>query len=386
MAAPLLNGTRGALLAGGIGVVALGALSCAPDQQPEIALRLPRPPALVASATASPASTASGPNARPIPPAPPSADPPRFADPYEATTFQKGNIHTHTTWSDGDHAPQDVYRWYRDHGYNFLAITDHNSLTDPAIFRLLELKKKFIMITGEEVTMWGAGKQVHVNALCHKRTIGGKKLDKQREALAWGVAQVRAQDGVALVNHPNWDWALSPSDVPAARGAALLEIWSGHPHVHTLGDETRPSHEAIWDMMLAEGESFAAAALDDAHSYGARAPDNAARPGRAWIFTYAPELTRKAVCEALAQGKLYASSGATLKGISVKDDTFTVQPGEPGAEVEFIGWGGVVLQRGKAGDDGAARYKLKGGEGYVRARVTLDAEKHAWTQASRLSR
>ncbi|APR83954.1 Phosphoesterase PHP [Minicystis rosea] len=390
---PSLRPSR--LLGGSIACAAavLGLLAAckrpAPDQHP--------PPAVLAASTdmarvdpagtASPSGTPSA-SASPsgTPTAAPSASaasgPPRFDAELDVSTFQKGNIHTHTTWSDGDHPPQDVYGWYRDHGYNFLAITDHNSLTDPAVFRLLERKKRFVMITGEEVTMWGAGKQVHVNAICHSRTIGGKKFDTQREALTWGVAQVRAQGGVALVNHPNWDWALVADDLPSAHGAQLLEIASGHPYVHTLGDETHLSHEAIWDWTLTHGETFAAAAVDDAHAYSPRAPDNAARPGRAWIQVFAPEPTKQAICEALGAGKLYASTGVTLKRIVVKDDTYAVYPAERSAKVTFVGKAGAVLQEGKAGDDGAARYKLKGGEGYVRARITNDAGKHAWTQAS----
>lgn len=378
MTAPLLTLPRSALLAGA--VAALGAsFLIGGRSRPALARHLPPPPALAA------APSPAVPPRFVIPPPPPNAEPPRFAEQLDATTFQKGNIHTHTTWSDGDHPPQDVYAWYRDRGYAFLAITDHNNLTEPAIFRLLERKKKFIMITGEEVTMWGAGKQVHVNALCHKRTIGGKKLPTQGAVLAWGVTKIKEQGGVALVNHPNWDWALSAADLPSARGAALLEIWSGHPHVHTLGDGARPSHEALWDIMLTQGETFSAAAVDDAHSYGPRAPENAPRPGRAWIYTYAPELSRKAICEALGQGKLYASTGVTLQRISIEGDTYAVYPADRGAEVEFVGWGGVVLQAGKAGDDGAARYKLKGGEGYVRARLR-SGEKRAWTQPARLVR
>jgi hypothetical protein len=378
MPAPIITPSRSALLAAA--VVAVGTTFLVGGKShPALARHLPPPPALAAAPTPAPSPTYV------IPPPPPNADPPRFTERLDVSTFQKGNIHTHTTWSDGDRPPQDVYKWYRDHGYAFLAITDHNNLTDPAIFRLLEKKNKFIMITGEEVTMWGHGKQVHVNALCHKRTIGGKKRDTQGEVLAWGVAKVKEQGGVALVNHPNWDWALSASDLGSARGAALLEIWSGHPHVHTLGDGARPSHETLWDIMLTQGEGFAAAAVDDAHSYGARAPDNAPRPGRAWVFTYAPELSRKAICEALGKGRLYASTGVTLQRIAIGEDTYAVYPADRSAEVEFVGWGGVVLQSGKAGDDGAARYKLKGGEGYVRARLRV-GDKRAWTQAVRLSR
>lgn len=381
-----INGPRGLLLAVGVGVLGLGFVLAA-RSHPAPLRHLPPVPALAAT-TAAPAAataTASASSAPALPSPPPNSTPPRFAEDLDVATFQKGNIHTHTTWSDGDRPPQDVYAWYRDRGYNFLAITDHNTLTDPAIFRLLEKKKRFVMITGEEVTMWGAGKQVHVNAICHKATIGGKKFDTQREALAWGVAQVKAQGGVALVNHPNWDWALTADDLPAARGAKLLEIWSGHPHVHTLGDEQHLSHEAIWDKALALGEDFAGVAIDDAHSYGSNAPDNAARPGRAWIYAFAPEATRPAICEALAAGKLYASTGVTLKRIVVKDDTYAVYPADRAVTVEFVGWGGKVLQSGKAGDDGAARYQLKGGEGYVRARLVDDAGKRAWTEPSRLA-
>ena len=308
----------------------------------------------------------------------------RFADTIDVSAFQKGNIHTHTNFSDGDRPPQEVYAWYRERGYNFLAITDHNTLTDPAIYRLLERKKRFVMITGEEVTMRGAGKQVHVNALCHKRTIGGRSFDTQREALRWAVHEVAAQGGVALVNHPNWDWALTAADLPAARGAQLLEIASGHPYVHTPGDADHLSHEAIWDVALGAGLDFAGVAVDDAHSYGPFAPETAARPGRAWIQVFAPEPSAEAICDALRKGRLYASTGVSLKRIVVQGDAYLVYPADTTALVEFVGLGGRVLQSGHAGSDGAARYQLRGGEGYVRARVTASNGKRAWTEPSRV--
>ena len=42
----------------------------------------------------------------------------------------KGNLHTHTLWSDGDDFPEMVAEWYRDHGYHFLALSDHNVLSN----------------------------------------------------------------------------------------------------------------------------------------------------------------------------------------------------------------------------------------------------------------
>ena len=39
--------------------------------------------------------------------------------------FWRGNLHTHSTRSDGVLSPQEVCRRYPDEGYDFLALTDH---------------------------------------------------------------------------------------------------------------------------------------------------------------------------------------------------------------------------------------------------------------------
>jgi len=41
----------------------------------------------------------------------------------------RGNLHTHTLWSDGDDFPEMAAEWYRDNGYQFLALSDHNVLS-----------------------------------------------------------------------------------------------------------------------------------------------------------------------------------------------------------------------------------------------------------------
>lgn len=42
------------------------------------------------------------------------------------TIWRKGKMHTHSFWSDGDDFPESVARWYKENGYDFLALTDHN--------------------------------------------------------------------------------------------------------------------------------------------------------------------------------------------------------------------------------------------------------------------
>src|SRR5436189_226429 len=42
----------------------------------------------------------------------------------------KGNLHTHSFWSDGDDFPEMIADWYKAHGYHFLALSDHNVLSE----------------------------------------------------------------------------------------------------------------------------------------------------------------------------------------------------------------------------------------------------------------
>ena len=44
--------------------------------------------------------------------------------------WYKGNLHTHSLWSDGNDFPEMITKWYHDHGYHFLALTDHNILSE----------------------------------------------------------------------------------------------------------------------------------------------------------------------------------------------------------------------------------------------------------------
>ena len=78
--------------------------------------------------------------------------------------FFKGNLHTHTLNSDGDSTPDDVVRWYREHNYNFVTITDHNYLTDvDGLNALHGADDKFLVMKGEEVTDRFGARPIHIN-------------------------------------------------------------------------------------------------------------------------------------------------------------------------------------------------------------------------------
>jgi hypothetical protein len=50
-------------------------------------------------------------------------------DPDPQPRWFKGNLHTHSLWSDGNDYPEMIADWYRRHGYQFLALSDHNILS-----------------------------------------------------------------------------------------------------------------------------------------------------------------------------------------------------------------------------------------------------------------
>jgi hypothetical protein len=51
----------------------------------------------------------------------------------------KGNLHTHSLWSDGDDYPEMIADWYKRQGYHFLGISDHNVMQQGE--RWFELKQ-----------------------------------------------------------------------------------------------------------------------------------------------------------------------------------------------------------------------------------------------------
>lgn len=332
------------------------------------------------------APVTSAPQAIALPPIP--ADRPGvFADQLDVTVMQRGNLHTHSRESDGDSPPERVYAFYRDHGYNFLALTDHNRRTDPDLYRALE-RPGFVILPGEEVTMSSGGAQVHVNALCHRRMIGEKKRTIRfatvQEALAWGAARVVEQGGVALVNHPNFYWSFGAAELPAARGARLLEIWTGYLTAYPDGDASRPSVEAMWDDVLSRGHDFAAVAVDDMHNLGAPRESTQPGPARGWVEVFAASASEAEICDALRRGRLVASTGPRIERLAVRGDAITVVTSAAGT-VEFVGAGGAVLSRQDVVPGQENVYRLAGGERYVRARVRAADGTRAWTQAYRVT-
>jgi hypothetical protein len=311
--------------------------------------------------------------------------------------WYRGNTHTHTLNSDGDSPPDAVVRWYRENGYQFVVITDHEFLTDVAPLNgLFGAAGKFLVVRGQEVTQIlpdsthpDRRRQAHVNSIHPERVVMPQGGASVAESYGRNLAAIRAAGGLAQVNHPNWRWSVRLADMLALPDSTIFELRNGHPGINNLGgtDDAGnevPGTEALWDSLLTRGKTIFAAGTDDSHYFTRPWDRSAPRPGYAWVFVRASELTAEAIVRAMRRGDFYASTGVTLGDYRVdgKRVSLTIVRSRGATEdtrfrTEFIGRGGRVLSTSHGL---AARYDIRGDEGYVRARITDSNGWQAWTQ------
>ena len=306
---------------------------------------------------------------------------PKTQGPGPQGVWFKGNLHTHTLNSDGDSTPDDVVRWYREHGYHFVTITDHNYLTSvDGLNALHGADDKFVVIKGEEVTDRFGDKPIHVNGLDPASFIkppGGGSVVAMVQNM---IDAIRAARGVPSVNHPNYGWAISPDELAQLQRTRLFEVFNGHPLVNNLGGGGVPGLEETWDRMLSSGKLLYGIAVDDAHYFKRPEDKTAPRPGFGWVHVRAARLEPRAIVEALERGEFYSSTGVEMQTIDVSASAMTITVREERSSkyrIQFIGRQGRVLSETTASP---ATYIFKGDEGYVRAKVIESNGKLAWIQ------
>ena len=232
-----------------------------------------------------------------------------FINPYfsENVPWLRGNLHAHTTNSDGARAPQKVVDAYASAGYDVLAISDHDYVTD-----LTALDARgMILLSANEVTANGPH-ILHVGATERLEPHG----DRRRVLQA-----IQSSPGFAVVNHPNWerDFAHCPqAELAGWDGYTGIEIYNGV--VRRL--EGNPVATDRWDQLLSAGRRVWGFAHDDSHRPG----DDAI----AWLMVQSADRTADAVIAAMEAGRFYCSTGVTIErihvdGRSVRLDTANAQ-------------------------------------------------------------
>lgn len=278
----------------------------------------------------------------------------RIIHPYQGSgRWLRGNLHAHTTRSDGELSPEELVRAYEAAGYDFLAITDHDMLTP-----VEEISTRLILLPGCEVTAGGS----HMVAL----GVSLEPIDpfQPRQAV---VDAINAQGGIAIPAHPNWERAFShwkQEELASLQGYAGVEVFNGLVRRHP----GNPVASERWDLLLSEGRRLWGYGSDDTH----QALDIAA----GWTMVLTQERTKEAILQALRAGSCYASSGVFLHAIEVETDRIRIVA-RNADRIVFIGPYGRWLQWS---DASTAEYHVRGDEGYVRVEAYGPHGTTAWTQ------
>lgn len=290
--------------------------------------------------------------------------------------WYRGNVHTHTTNSDGDSSPQDVVRWYKNNGYNFLVLSDHNSLTETEALDT-DKNDNFILIPGEEIT---SKQSLHLNALGIKEVITAAAGSNKIEVIQNNINNTRKAGGIPIINHPNFHWAVSGEIIKNTKNCFLFELYNGHPGVNNFGGGGFPGTEEMWDDILSSGKKIYGIASDDAHHFKKEFRHNRANPGRGWICVKAKTLTSENILNAVEKGNFYSSTGIELQDIVTGNNTIEISitpQGDFKYTVIFTGNNGKIL---KTSYNNPAVYKITGSEKYVRAKILSSGGNTAWTQ------
>ena len=285
----------------------------------------------------------------------------------------RGNLHTHTTNSDGDSAPDVVAAWYRDAGYDFLALTDHDLLTRPADVQ--HAAGDMLLIRGEELTSGHA----HVNAFGIDAALPPRYGDDVRATLQLDIDSIRAAGGVPSLNHPNYVWQASPQDMAQLENLTLFEVFNGGPDVNNWGRPGRPGMDEAWDIVLTMGRRMLGVATDDAHHFRVwgRPYSN---PGRGWVVIRAEHCREAELLANLEAGDFYATTGLEIAELSTGNGEIAIDVAMHGDQhytTRFIGRGGQLLDLVHGP---SPRYRITGHEGYVRARIDDSDGLCAWIQ------
>ncbi|MEO3388227.1 CehA/McbA family metallohydrolase [Mesorhizobium sp. CAU 1741] len=269
-------------------------------------------------------------------------------------SFLRGNLHCHSSRSDGDPLPERVCAFYRDAGYDFVSLTDHFMerfgfpVVDTTPFR----QEGFTTLMGAELHAPGLG-----NGEIWHLVANGLPLDFAAPAGDETAAELarRALDAGAFVSlaHPGW-YGLTLEDALALPQVHAVEVFNAICDWET----GRGDGGYLIDQLLNRGRTTGVIATDDAHRYHGEFC-------RGWVMVKATENTPDAILAALKSGAYYASQGPEIRHVEIDGDWLNVET-SPVDSVWLVGH--------------AARSKVVMGPGIAHARLPLEKFAGGWAR------
>lgn len=228
----------------------------------------------------------------------------------EGKPFFKGNLHCHTTVSDGKLTPEEAEKFYRDLGYDFLAITDHRCFSRPT-----HRSGNMLVLSGTEADYFLPAEVVHLVCFGMEESIRGEAEMPLPRNMQVCIDLVRKHGGRVILAHPAW----SLNTIETMGGLYDISAAEIYNSVSTMPwNANRADSSVQVDIAASHGIFFNLVATDDAHYYKGEA-------GRSFTMIQADELTRESLLEAFDAGRFYCSQGPAFKQISMEDSRITVR-------------------------------------------------------------
>ena len=309
----------------------------------------------------------------------------------EDGNWYKGNLHSHTTNSDGNYTPKEAVQEYKKLGYSFLCMSDHNLYSD---YREELGEKDFLILPGVEAaavlfdTDDTCIKVHHMNgilgtsAMQKKAPKQYKHMDKVEPLVYYGnwdgakvasdmIKELHSRGCFITYNHPIWS-RVEAEEFISAEAFEILEIYN----YNTQNESETGYDTTYWDVMLRKGQHVLADASDDNHNEGIF--DDAFG---GYIVVKAKELTHDNIIEAILSGNYYSSSGPAIYSWGIKDQKAYITCSEA-ERISFITDGFVGAGTTYVAENELlkkATFSLTGKETYIRAECTDLFGKKAWT-------
>ena len=233
-------------------------------------------------------------------------------------SFYRGNLHGHSTHSDGVFSAQAVVQAYADLGYDFTCLSDHlwidNNYAAKSVYvGRAHNRKNFITLTSAELHCYG--KKYTQDGVWHI-VANGLPTDfacpDAKESAADLITRAQVAGAFVSLAHPGW-YTMTTEEALMVSAADAVEIYN---HSCVLSS-ARGSGIAIADFLLNEGYKISFTATDDSHFH---LPDFAG----GWVIVAAPKLSQDSVIAALKAGHHYSSTGVSFTDIFIEDGILTV--------------------------------------------------------------
>ena len=279
----------------------------------------------------------------------------------------KGALHVHTNRSDGHLSPEEAMEAHRDHGYHFMALTDHNVITDISALG----DEGFVNIPSVEVTCGrnALGQRYHLVVLGVRSMVALPPQAAVQETIqAWSEA-----GALIFLAHTYWSGMVA-SEILDLDKLAGLEVYNTSADTD-LGKGLASIH---WDDALARGKRWWGIAVDDTHWMSQDGWFYDTFGG--WVWVKAQTLSEASILGALRRGEFYASSGPEIHDFGIANGVARLKC-SPVRSINFVGhtqWG--LQHRAEPGQAiTEAKYLLTGRERYLRAECTDAQGRTAWT-------